>query len=151
MRNALARLLIAAVVVVFAGCVPGPRSPSGFRLPPTGDVARGQATFLTFGCNECHEVAGATLPPTNIRPPVLIRLGGMRPEPMTDGYLVTSIIYPSHRNGESRMPHFADRMTVQQVVDLVAFLQSRYTVQPRWRSRWARPSPMPVYEHLFPR
>ena len=59
---------------------------------------------------------------------------------MTDGYLVTSIIYPSYQlasypkeqitaNGESRMPHYADKMTVRQLTDIVAFLQSRYVVR----------------------
>ena len=59
----------------------------------------------------------------------------------TDGYLVTSIIYPSYSlarvpvrdipsRGESRMPHYADRMTVRQLADLVAFLQDQYTVPP---------------------
>ena len=71
-------------------------------------------------------------------------LGGRVYQPITDGYLVTSIIYPWYqfghqftrnprdeitRKGEPRMPHYADRATVRQLVDIVAFLQSRYTVQ----------------------
>jgi hypothetical protein len=68
-------------------------------------------------------------------------LGGEVFEIRTDGYLVTSIINPSHElasgypkervttpSGESRMPDFSDVMTVREVIDLVAFLQSRYTV-----------------------
>lgn len=59
----------------------------------------------------------------------------------SDGYLVTSIIYPSEQlarypardipmGGESRMPHFGDRMTVQQLTDIVAFLQTQYAERP---------------------
>jgi L-cysteine S-thiosulfotransferase len=55
------------------------------------------------------------------------------------GELVTSVIHPSHglAPGFSRekiqtgalspMPEFNDMMTVRQMIDLVAFLQSRYT------------------------
>ena len=32
--------------------------------------------------------------------------------------------------GQSRMTHYADRMTVQQLTDIVAFLQSQYTERP---------------------
>jgi len=50
---------------------------------------------------------------------------------------VTSILYPSAQlarypardipmAGHSRMPHYADRMTVQQLTDIVAFLQTQY-------------------------
>jgi len=67
---------------------------------------------------------------------------------MTDGYLVASIINPSakivpHRDdvrladGKSRMPLYADHLTVRQLTDLVAFLQSRY-----WR-------PAPADLHHF--
>src|SRR5579883_1177437 len=31
--------------------------------------------------------------------------------------------------GDSRMPHYAETMTVRQLTDLVAFLQSRYSVR----------------------
>ena len=58
---------------------------------------------------------------------------------MPDGYLVASIIYPScsiarypknevSQGGESRMPQY-DKLTVRQLTDIVAFLQSRYTVR----------------------
>jgi hypothetical protein len=61
---------------------------------------------------------------------------------MTDGYLVTSIINPSHvvvgyprdlvtvASGSSRMPNLAERVTARQLADIVAFLQSRYTMRP---------------------
>ena len=33
------------------------------------------------------------------------------------------------RGAESRMPHYADTLTVRQLTDIVAFLQSRYSVR----------------------
>ena len=81
---------------ITVGCNAGRHSPEGFRLPPDGDVERGRAAFLSLGCNECHEVVGADLParPAHARVPVV--LGGRLYRPITDGYLVTSIIYPSY-------------------------------------------------------
>jgi len=60
---------------------------------------------------------------------------------LTDAYLVTEVIDPSYRlapypknqiasGGQSRMPHYADRMTVRQLTDIVAFLQAHYTLRP---------------------
>jgi hypothetical protein len=68
---------------------------------------------------------------------VPVVLGGETERAMTDGYLVTSIVNPSYQlapypkdqitsAGESRMPHFADRLTIQDLADLVAFLQPQY-------------------------
>jgi len=74
----------------------------------------------------------------------LVTLGGQVTRVRTYGELVTSIINPSHRLapgypiedisrvGESLMAlaYLNEVMTVQQLVDLVAFLQTRYEVIP---------------------
>ena len=134
-------------VVIFCGfiaCDSGPRSPVGFLLPG-GDIEEGKAAFLELQCNACHTVDGVDLPPPVVipSPSASVLLGGHVFEIRTDGYLVTSIINPSHKlarglkreniitsTGESRMPDYSEIMTVQQLIDLVAFLQSRYTVVP---------------------
>jgi hypothetical protein len=73
-----------------------------------------------------------------------VELGGTVTRVKTYGELVTSIINPSHKlapgypldeistDGESLMTlaHLNDVMTVQQLIDLVAFLQARYQVAP---------------------
>ena len=132
-------ILISALVA----CDSGPRSPVGFRLPG-GDVERGKAVFLEMECYLCHRVSGVEeLPHPTVNPLVPVVLGGRVFEVRTDGYLVTSIINPSHRltrefrggsltteSGESRMPDHNDVMTVRQLTDLVAFLQSTYTTMP---------------------
>lgn len=131
---------VAALALLASSCETGPHSSSGFRLPPGGDIERGKAEFVAFGCNTCHQVSGTDLPQPTVQPPVPVVLGDAVDRQMTDGYLVTSIIYPSYQlasypkaqitaNGQSRMPHFTDKMTVAQLTDIVAFLQSRYVLR----------------------
>ncbi len=139
MRQAL--VVAALLAALSLACSPGRKSSAGFHLPD-GDPARGQAVFVSLQCNACHRVAGADLPPPVVQPPVPVELGGEVPRPRTDGELVTAIVAPSQRlepayrreqmkSGKlSRMGDFSEAMTVRELVDLVAFLQSRYTVVP---------------------
>jgi len=132
--------LLAGLVLLMLGCQNTKKSSAGFRLPD-GDAESGKKVFVAMGCATCHTVEGvADLPAPTIRPPVPVTLGGPIPFVKTDGELVTSIINPSHkiaaglraeevmRNGASRMPTYGEIMTVRQMIDLVAFLQSRYVV-----------------------
>lgn len=127
-------------------------SPFGFRLPE-GDAARGRAAFVDLRCNSCHEVEGVAI---EYREGLAhIRLGGQTTRVKTYGELVTSLINPSHRiaprdraagvlpDGESIMTaaYLNDVMTVQQLVDLVAFLEGTYEVVP---------PPVPVYWYVYP-
>ena len=96
--------------------------------------------MAAYGCHTCHEVAGSNPPKPTVQQGVSVILGGVVERPMTDGYLTTSILNPSHKiagypneqvaiNGQSRMPRFAEQMTVQELTDIVAFLQSQDTVR----------------------
>lgn len=135
----LATVVALGGAVAFLGSCADRHSPAGFRLPE-GNVARGQQAFLDLKCNACHRVSGLDLPAPTVEPPVPVVLGGEIPHVRTDGDLVTSIINPSHsivpgfregeleQEGRSRMLDYRNRMTVGQLVDLVAFLQSRYKV-----------------------
>lgn len=129
--------LAIGVLLLLSGCN-DPKSPRGFSLPE-GDIERGQATFEELQCTACHSVASLDLQ----RPQgaeLNIRLGGEVDRVRTYGQLVTSIINPSHRlavgydrdlvsvNGESVMRNYNDTMTVSQLIDLVAFLESRYEI-----------------------
>jgi sulfur-oxidizing protein SoxX len=136
--------LLSTIVIIGAtvACESARRSSVGFRLADDGDVERGRATFVALGCPSCHTVVGMELAPAGAaRAQAPIPLGGEVHKTITDGYLTTSIINPSYRlaphhpkeqvatDGKSRMPSYADRMTVRQLTDLVAFLQSRYVVR----------------------
>ena len=139
----LPRLQVTALAMLLAGamaCSGGRHSSAGFRLPPDGNAAQGKIEFVALGCNTCHRVSGVDLPAPTVQPPVPVVLGGKVNIDPADGYLATSIIFPSHQlaayprqmiaNGDqSRMPSY-DRITVRQLADLVAFLQAQYTVVP---------------------
>jgi len=131
-------LLILPFVAAGVGCSTARDTAKGFRLAGTGDTGRGRAAFLEFGCNNCHEVKGTYLPKPAVQP---IMLGGSVMAEPSDGYLVTAIINPAYhaarypaanatQGGHPRMPEFASRMTVQQLTDIVAYLQSRYSLRP---------------------
>jgi len=134
-------LLTLSASCCLTGCDSDPTSAAGFRLPD-GDVARGEQSFLALGCHRCHTMADVDLPNPIIPGPVRLGLGGEVTRVKTYGELVSSIINPSHRiapnagpgattdDGKSVMRIYNDVMTVQQLIDLVAFLQSHYQVVP---------------------
>lgn len=122
--------LIAALI---AGCTPSPKSSRGFRLPD-GDVKKGEEAFVALKCTRCHKVDGVDLPAPRV---FNLTLGGQTTRVETYGELVTSIINPSHVLSdqykqqlvdakESPMPDVTQEMSVRQMIDLVAFLQSHY-------------------------
>ena len=134
--------VLAVMLASSLACDSGRRSSSGFRLPEGGDVERGRAAVLELKCHACHDVVGADFPEPVADPPVPVPLGGERPFVPTDGQFVTAIINPAHslaygylremveRGGESRMANYNEIMTVEQLVDIVAFLHSIYVVTP---------------------
>ena len=135
--------LIALVALLWAigGCQQDPHSGAGFRLPD-GDANQGREVFLYMQCNQCHTIEGTELPAIPYADPAYIELGGRVATVKTYGDLVTSIINPSHKlaagyakekvsqDGESKMYTYNRHMTVQELIDLVAFLQSHYDVLP---------------------
>lgn len=104
-----------------------------FLLPP-GDAAAGRKVFAALNCYKCHEVAGEQWPGTDKRPgdvgPPLTGMGGHHPAE----YFAESIVNPNRviiegpgftgPDGSSKMPDYADSMTVRQLIDLVAYLKS---------------------------
>jgi hypothetical protein len=141
--------LIATVASAFlAGCQrqdleEESNSPRGFALPD-GDAERGTKAFVALRCTACHEVAGLEdeLPRPTANPQTGVKLGGLAMREPSDGELLTSIVNPSHQiypageqeritSGEgSRMANLNEVMTVQQILDLVAFLHERYETKP---------------------
>ena len=98
---------------------------------PLGDAARGRETFTELQCNVCHYVDESIPRPVSTRPGPDF---GPQMANRTRDQLAQSIITPSEHNSErnqdfldgdiSRMGDFTNVMTVRQLMDLVAFLQS---------------------------
>ena len=115
---------------------------SGVHLPQ-GDAVQGRKAFVALRCHACHEIEGFDSP-TPIVAATRVVLGGQTARIKTHGDLVTSIANPSHRLARGYPPEAVavdgvplmslirlnDVMTVQQLVDLVAFLQTEYDVVP---------------------
>jgi len=100
-----------------------------FTLPP-GNAARGREVFLKFECYSCHQVLGEKFPEPggDAIGPELSQMGPKHPPE----YFVESIMNPNAvvedryraEDGRSKMPSFNDIMTVEELIDLVAFLKS---------------------------
>jgi hypothetical protein len=103
-------------------------------------VERGEVAFQEIGCRECHRVFGEPNSDAD-RLGVVVTLGGEVARIKTYGELVTAIINPSHEisrrypreqvaDGDvSKMENFNEEMTVAQLIDLTAFLQSKYRLR----------------------
>ena len=136
MLSALIALILLLGIMLFQGCSPEGK---GFALPE-GDITEGKNSFAHLGCNECHSISDVEWfgNENNLHIP----LGGGTTRLRTYGEMVTSVINPTHRvarvhkeagtnnAGKSRMKNYNEIMTVQELVDIVTFLQSEYEIIP---------------------
>ena len=138
MQNSTKVRALFALTGLLAGCYSDPMSQRGFSLPE-GDVGMGRDAFVYMQCHQCHTVANEAFPPLP-GAEHYVELGGDVTNVKSYGELVTSIINPSHdlaegyaeqlvsEDGESNMYNYNQYMTVQELIDLVAFLQPHYQV-----------------------
>ncbi|HXG53468.1 MAG TPA: copper-binding protein [candidate division Zixibacteria bacterium] len=104
--------------------------PKGWTFTmPKGDPVKGRSVFEKFSCYSCHEVRGENFPPldrTQAVGPELSQMGPLHPLE----YFTESIVNPDavgakkYRgpDGKSKMPTFNADMTVQELIDLSAYL-----------------------------
>lgn len=123
------------------------RHAKGFHVPE-GDPVVGESLFKELQCYKCHSVKGVDL--SDDGPGILenkVLLGGERYQITSYGELVTSIIDPNHsislrylanlseeeKKGpiESPMIVYNRDITVQELIDLAAFLHTKYVYKPR--------------------
>ena len=140
--------LLLSSVFALGGCDPDARmSEHGFRLPD-GDAEAGREAFVYMQCTQCHSIEGEEFEEFPGMNPPYVELGGTTTQVKTYGQLVTAIINPSHQlsrgyaeevvseNGDSNMYNYNRHMTVQELVDLVMYLQPTYNVVvPTYRYR----------------
>ncbi len=131
--------LLAAIVIGVSGCAYTPI----FGFPrEAGDIQAGRQAFLDHQCHRCHSISGERLPALAGADAPILELGGETIYVKSYADLMTSIINPDHRISERYrdqmmrrgiipvetpmpQPH-VDTMTVRQLIDLVAFLDSKY-------------------------
>ena len=105
--------------------------PRGWALTlPAGDPTRGREVFGRLECFTCHAISGEKFPRPSRPGPALTDVGGHHP----DGYLLESILNPNAviveapgytgLDGRSTMPDYRDSLSVNDLVDLVAYLKS---------------------------
>jgi sulfur-oxidizing protein SoxX len=139
-------LLLTTAVLLLGACRTYPDYSGDFRFPvPRGDVNRGQQAFVEMGCHVCHTVDGVELQDNSRLRPVTVVLGGDLVFAKTYGDLVTSIINPDHvisdkwldqlprttRSQVDSSPMYVNPdLKVTQLIDIVAFLNSRYRLLP---------------------
>ena len=101
-----------------------------FRLPP-GDATEGRQIFVKFECASCHQIKGESFPKPE-GPSVGLELSQMGPMHPLE-YFTESIIHPNAEisskrykgpDGTSKMPSFNEDMTVQELIDISAYLAS---------------------------
>jgi sulfur-oxidizing protein SoxX len=140
-------LSVLAGAVVVAGCA----DTSGFSgLIEQANIEQGRLAFIDHRCHQCHNVTGVSLPALAGASPPMLELGGEIIAVKSYAELMTSIINPNHViseryreqlrvdtsvPGESPMPMpHIERMSVRQLIDLVAFLDSRYVLIEEYES-----------------
>jgi mono/diheme cytochrome c family protein len=118
-------------------------TPKGWRFTiPAGDHHAGRQVFADFECFKCHEVAGEDFPAPKAEQgnvgPALSGMGAMHPaeyflETMIDPNASVGWRIKHHKDeqkgylgadGKSKMPSYNETMTVQQLIDLVAYMKS---------------------------
>jgi sulfur-oxidizing protein SoxX len=129
-----------AMAALLVGACSDQKSGAGLKLPD-GDIAAGRAAFVRLECTKCHTVAGEQFVGPVPASEVNLPLGGVVYRVGTYGQLITSIINPQHivtanlaakyrdPAGKSLMPDYTAIMTVDEMIDLVAFLQATYQLQ----------------------
>jgi len=139
-RFSILTLLLTLVFALGACDKERTMSERGFRLPD-GNATAGRETFLYMHCNQCHTIEGDEMPQIPGFEP-FVELGGTVTRVKTYGELVTAIINPSHKlaegyakevvseDGKSKMYVYNGFMTVQELTDIVMFLQPHYEVVP---------------------
>ena len=103
-----------------------------FRLPE-GDPKAGRRAFVDFECYKCHPVPGENFPTSEGSGDVGPDLSWMGPLHPAE-YFAEAILNPNAvltegpgflgPDGKSRMPSYTESMTLQQLVDLVAYLRT---------------------------
>ena len=109
-------------------------TPDGWRFAwPKGDPRRGRTIFAKLECYTCHEVQGEKFRAPTDTDKVGPELSMMGPLHEAE-YFAEAIVNPNAviekgkgyqaADGSSKMPSFNDSLSVQELIDLVAYLRA---------------------------
>ena len=95
---------------------------------PKGNPTKGKAVFEKFECYYCHEVRGENFPPPTETAPELSQMGPIHPvEFFAESIINPNAVVPKtyrEADGRSPMTNFAEKMTVQELIDVSAYVAS---------------------------
>ncbi len=110
-----------------AGAAPGAATPSGATASQS-TAAQGQALFQQLGCSSCHDPAGHGPGPSLVGVyGSTVHLQGGGTVVADDAYVRESILNPTAKIVQGFapiMPSFSGRLTEQQILALIAYIQS---------------------------
>ncbi len=135
-------LIMTTSILLMSACSDQPQR--GFSLPE-GDAQAGQLLFEQYECIECHTIAGSDPSGNESKltenDSISIELGGAKKQAQSYADLITSVINPNHRiakgydleditdeDGDSKMTYYNSVMAVDELIDIVSYLESKYTV-----------------------
>jgi Cu/Ag efflux protein CusF len=103
--------------------------PKGWRFTlPKGDSVKGKAVFEKFECYYCHGVRGEQFPAPTENAPELSQMGAMHPlEFFAESIMNPNAVVPKvyrQQDGKSPMTDFSKKMTVQELIDVSAYVAS---------------------------
>jgi mono/diheme cytochrome c family protein len=130
---------------------PAHGTPKDWRFTwPKGDPAKGRDLFRKLECYSCHEVRGERFPVPSDTARAGPELSSMAPLHPPE-YFAESIINPgaviergrgyAAPDGSSKMPSYGDSLTIQEAIDLVAFLRQLKAPAPPARGHGGHSSP----------
>jgi cytochrome c2 len=127
-------ILFGLFLMMIIGCTGESRE---FALPE-GDIEKGKKTFVMMSCNQCHSLPDVEWIGGKVGNTIHVPLGGKVGKVKSYKELVTSIINPSHKilkkylkapyatEGKSNMLKYNELMKVEDLVNIVTFLQDKY-------------------------
>ena len=128
-------------ILAFAMITACQSNSKGFVLPE-GDTELGAKVFTELNCDRCHSIGDIKWSGSEAYDDPYVKLGGEVSQIKTYGELVTSVINPSHKISEKslsdgsitlgegmskmEMYRYNQIMTVDELVNVVAYLQAHY-------------------------
>jgi hypothetical protein len=124
-------LMCAAMGLISTGCAAGGGESDLAKLVvPAGDAVAGRQAFHDLKCYACHNVPGdADMPkPYSYHrgPDIGPRQADQPPEMLADSIVSPShVLPPGEKGGSSPMGNYRSTMTVEQLIDVVAYIRAQ--------------------------